>query len=320
MHGSVEQPLQALESVVLRELRAMTKRVPLEALLRRLSRMVEQVFNKRGDIDPVWLVEDASGKQQIIVSPFIAPTPFAAADYKDRVAAKMREHFTENDIVRYAFASECWTVKDQGKGKTEEQFGLQYAALGYTLQNHPDRQEVVLVEAADDIELLWAFRDIIRPAHGKPYLSKPGAIERPDYVTGRFMNLLASKDHDKALCERPPSPPRRVRRSSELPDDVGTVFVTSVPNAPLQILGRRDPANGELCLGSIMYTPKDKPWPPVECPLPPEIEVVTGPEAEQLILAVHGGLTEQAEAEGLTFEQYIAKRNERGDQRKNECG
>jgi len=116
----------------------------------------------------------------------------------------------------------------------------------------------------------------------------------------------------KALCERPPSPPRRMRSSSELPAGVGTGFMTSVPNAPLQILGRRDPANGELCPGLIyMSTSKDKPWPPVE--MPPEIEVVTGPEAEQLILAVHGLFTEQAEAEGLTFEQYIAKRNERGE-------
>jgi hypothetical protein len=44
--------------------------------------------------------------------------------------------------------------------------------------------------------------------------------------------------------------------------------------------------------------------------LPSYIEVVTGPEAERLILSVHRWLTERAEAEGLTIEQFMAKYHE----------
>jgi hypothetical protein len=38
---------------------------------------------------------------------------------------------------------------------------------------------------------------------------------------------------------------------------------------------------------------------------------VTGPEAELLILSVHRWLTERAEAEGLTFDEYATKHFER---------
>jgi hypothetical protein len=279
----------------------MTKRIPLDALLRRVSRMAEHVFDKHGDIDPIWLVENASGEQHGIVSPVVSPSPLAAAAEKDRIADKLREHFAENDIVRYARAVESWTVAFGA----EEQIDLRYAAMGYTLANHPDRREVILIEANDGSEFLTAFRDIIRPAHGRPNLGKLGAIERLNHIEGRWLNLLPSKEHDAALRERPQPPPRRVRSSNELPDDVDTVFVTAVPNAPLQILGRRDPATGELCVGSVMKPPTDAPWPPFE--RPSCVEIVTGPEAERLILAVHGDLTEQAEQEGLTLEQFIAK-------------
>ena len=63
--------------------------------------------------------------------------------------------------------------------------------------------------------------------------------------------------------------------------------------------------NGELCVGSVMVARPDLPWPPPEQPF--DIEVVTGPEAERLILAVHGYLTERADQEGLTFEQSMTK-------------
>jgi hypothetical protein len=57
-------------------------------------------------------------------------------------------------------------------------------------------------------------------------------------------------------------------------------------------------------MGAVVRPPKDEPWPPVELSW---VELVTGPEAERLILSVHRGLTEDAEAEGLTVDEYIAK-------------
>jgi hypothetical protein len=269
--------------------------------------MAEQIFDKQGDIDPIWLVETASGEQHGIVTPVVAPSPLAAHKHKDAINEMMRAKFAELDVVRYARAVEAWAAPNfVALDSTREQQGLAYAALGYTLKNHPDRREIIELEADDGTEVLTALRDIIRPAHGKPYLGKLGAIERTTHIEGRWLGLLPTKGHDAALRERPAaSPPRRVRMSSELPDDVGTVFVTAVPNAPLQILGRRDPMNGELCVGSVMVAPADLPWPPPEHPS--DIELVTGPEAERLILAVHGHLTERADEEGLSFEQSMAK-------------
>ena len=80
---------------------------------------------------------------------------------------------------------------------------------------------------------------------------------------------------------------KRVRNSSELPDDVGTVFVTHVQDASFQIVGRRDPATSELYVGSLL-------WPrgPLEQAIKdikqefPGTEIVTGEEAEDLIKQV----------------------------------
>jgi len=77
-------------------------RAPLDALLRRVSRMAEQMFDKQGEIDPIWLVERASGEQHTIISPIFAPPGLATADYNDKLEAKMRETFADLDVVRYA--------------------------------------------------------------------------------------------------------------------------------------------------------------------------------------------------------------------------
>src|SRR5262245_11814696 len=89
------------------------------------------------------------------------------------------------------------------------------------------------------------------------------------------------------------------------------MFVTAVPDAPIQLVGRRDPETGELCVGGALGPPrKDIPAPSGD-DLPSYIEVVTGPEAERLILSVHRWLNERVEAEGLTFDEYAAKHFER---------
>jgi hypothetical protein len=221
----------------------MSKRIPLDALIRRVSRMAEQMFDKQGEIDPIWLVESANGEQRVIVSPITAPSGLAGAAYKDALSEKMREIFAEHDVARYARAMECW-IAPLG-GNTDEQVAQRYAALGYSLENHPQRREIVLLEADDASEFLQAKRAIIRPPHGRPYLDKLGEIVRPPKVSGRFIALLPSEQG--ARRDAPPSPamPRllpdrggassalpRVRSSSERPDDVGRVFITNVSRRP----------------------------------------------------------------------------------------
>src|SRR5260221_14703869 len=77
---------------------------------------------------------------------------------------------------------------------------------------------------------------------------------------------------------------RRPRSSDELPDDEGTVFVTNVPDAPFQIVGRRGPT-GELFVGRLMM-PRDgrTTMSPEELARSPvRVEVVAGEEGQKLI-------------------------------------
>jgi hypothetical protein len=283
---------------------------PLAALLRRMSRMAEQDFARHGELDPIWLVETAAGEQHTFISPIVAPNALAAANYKDLLAEKAREMFRDLDVVRYARAMECWAAPYTESDMTDEQVGLHYAALSYTLANHPARREMVLIQAEDETELLQAHREIVRPAPGRAYLGKLSDIERPTKMHGRLVGLLSSSAHAQAAKEASPASDLlpRIRSSSELPDDVGRVFVTNVPDAPLQILGRRDPATGDLCFGSALWPlPGATALEPALAKLSFDVEIVIGPEAERLILAVHRWLTEQANEQNITLEEFICR-------------
>jgi hypothetical protein len=90
------------------------------------------------------------------------------------------------------------------------------------------------------------------------------------------------------MCRKEESTTMTVRLSSELPDDAGTVFVTNVPDAPFQILGRRH--NGELFVGACF---QEGPGAPSldTCRELDGVEIVTGAEGEKLIAAmVHLGV------------------------------
>jgi hypothetical protein len=228
--------------------------VPLEAMLRRASRMAEQMFDKDGEVTSFWLAETAVGQQQTIVTPMVFPPGVPADEAKRMLAKKMREHFKEHNVVRYAHAAEAWKGHDSWPGRPSED---------------PQRQELVVISADDGCECLIASRDIVRPQGGKPYLTKLSDIEREKQPRGRLMDLLNDD----------------IRPSSELPDDEGTVFVTDVPRAPFQVYGRRGPT-GELFVGDPFHAGASSMGELAQeykaqtgC----EIEVVTGPEAERLI-------------------------------------
>jgi hypothetical protein len=164
--------------------------VSLEALLRRASKMAEQAFNKMGTLEPIWLVETADQRQETIVVPIWVPEGMTERKYKDRQAAVMREIFKDRGVVRYARAVEAWTSKMPAARDFDEAVDL--AAQQGSIANDPQRDEVVMVDAGDGREYLCALREIIRPHHGKPYLGKLGEIERPNQVSGRYLDLLPS--------------------------------------------------------------------------------------------------------------------------------
>ena len=69
----------------------------------------------------------------------------------------------------------------------------------------------------------------------------------------------------------------KLRSSDELPDDVGTVFITNAHDVPFQVLGRRGPT-GELFVGCPIFADIN-----AEDAAAAGAEIVTGQEAERLI-------------------------------------
>ena len=51
----------------------MNEKVPLEAMIRRASRMAENMFECDGEVTALWLAETAGGRQQTILTPMDVP-------------------------------------------------------------------------------------------------------------------------------------------------------------------------------------------------------------------------------------------------------
>jgi hypothetical protein len=227
----------------------MTEKVSLEAMLRRASRMAEQMFAAQGNVDTFWLVEAAGGERRTLVTPMASPPGCEPAQFKRELIDEVREYFAQHGVERYALALEVWIRRDRNLPAVDTS-----TAAG----------EIVVITADDGERYLGATREIIRPEHGKAYLGRLSKIEAEE-ASGR-MNVFAP------------------RPSSQLPDDEGTVFVTNVPGAPFQVLGRRG-KTGELFVGGT-FEPDGDFKEKISEAHEHGVEIVTGPEAERLIRGI----------------------------------
>jgi hypothetical protein len=236
-------------------------------MLRRVSRIVEGMFAKSGGIAMTWLVENADGAQQMLV------TPVPQAEHKSAFIEELREVFRRDGVTRYARAMECWTAQED-----DDEDGRRWLAARGSPPPYSKRGEMVLFDADDGVaEYLVASREILRPERGgKPYLGKLSEIERLSKpVSGRSTWMLD------------------VRPTTELADDEGHLFVTDVPGAPFQVFGRRGPT-GELFVsprGVVAGFSKPIEDFVAETGFAPEI--VTGPEAERLLAKVQRRIVKQ---------------------------
>jgi hypothetical protein len=158
----------------------------LDAPVRRASRIAEEIFKDRGSLSPLWLIEMADGKQEIIVSPILAPDGSDSAErIKEQIISGMRRLFRERGVQRYVWAMEIWTVDDKA---TDVIPGL--------IHEHPDRKEAIVIQADDGFRVRMAFREIIRTGAGV-YLGK---LKIQDTINkGRFSNLLGDPQQSVAL-------------------------------------------------------------------------------------------------------------------------
>jgi hypothetical protein len=84
----------------------MTEKVSLEAMLRRASRMAEEMFAAQGNVDTFWLVEAAGGERRTLVTPMASPPGCDPAQFKRELIDKVREYFAQHGVERYALAFE----------------------------------------------------------------------------------------------------------------------------------------------------------------------------------------------------------------------
>jgi hypothetical protein len=161
-----------------------THSLPLDTLVRAISKEVERYFKAEGRIDMLWFVETPKGIIKVC-SP-ISADPAEVDKVKDGIADVMHSFFQEHDATRYAYAAECWTV-----GSDPDPY-----ANYDTLADHPQREELVLIHAEDGCEKVFAMSEIVRPTGREPYLTEFTVDHAPALGTsegGRFSGLLPDR-------------------------------------------------------------------------------------------------------------------------------
>ena len=129
----------------------------LRKMIDHASAFCERHFAAKGEIAPMWHFINAKGEQ------FIEPHP---PFDKDTSMALIRALFDLNDVVRYIYMGEAWTLDRMIK--TDEMDEIRRTGLA----SHPDRCEIVQLQGEDsECGQLMGQRKIIRPKAGRPYLA-----------------------------------------------------------------------------------------------------------------------------------------------------
>lgn len=140
-----------------------------------VSAQTERIFHQTGCVLPMYHAIKRDGHH------IVCPMPDAN---KDTAVAIVRALFELQDVVRYVFIDEAWTVC----AKSEEADALRNMAER-GIASHPDRVEIILFNAEDENEgLTMGMRDIIR-GKGKAKLG-PLKLERPNNMEGRMAGML----------------------------------------------------------------------------------------------------------------------------------
>jgi hypothetical protein len=154
----------------------------LEELYKHAFWAAEHIFKRHGVLRPMWLcVMPDGGIQPVVIK---APS-------KDAVVAAMREFFSEEGVVRYAYMDEAWTLETDDISIDAKQAEL--AKYGGRVRNHPDRIEVVHVVCEECGRNMMGYRKIIRPTEGPPTLGPE--IPPMTNNVGRFYGLLEPTTH-----------------------------------------------------------------------------------------------------------------------------
>ena len=144
---------------------------PLLALAEHAADFACKKFKDVGEVSPMIIADTADGHRLVV------PTVLGSAEQKDAVSESLRAQFKAKGVVRYASMTEAWMVVPRS--------GQPFPGRPST---HPDRREVLLIEAGDKQgrTLAWTYF-ILRPEHRRPMLR---GKKQFDGTSGRFANLL----------------------------------------------------------------------------------------------------------------------------------
>jgi len=152
----------------------------LEEFVKEVDSVVMVIFHQTGEILPMWHTVHANGEIKILPNPSVIS--------KSLVSKIMRKWFAINEVVRYVYVNEEWSVM----AKTEDVSSVKDHCETQSLEFHPDRVEILMYSAEDDSGQVTASRQIIREDGKLPALGEL-EITRASVSEGRFVGMLAPR-------------------------------------------------------------------------------------------------------------------------------
>jgi len=150
----------------------------LDKLLEHGKEAAEHLFEKQGNVLPMWIAEDEAGT--------IAPIIMPLLEDKNKSATIIKQTLQEIGAVRYVSILEAW-IYEPRKDEVDER----YLSGEIPVREHPDRREVIMIVAEDKRESISGLFYILRPEHGEAKLSPFKELGRDTQSSGRFHGLLS---------------------------------------------------------------------------------------------------------------------------------
>lgn len=149
----------------------------LESIFDHGKDAAKHLFDMQCKINPMWIIETKNGQR--------VPMMVEMNENKDEVAKAIKKALKKLKAVRYVSILEAWAIETKDHKIPES------LLLGAPVSQHPDRREVVIVQAEDKVEgSMSGMFYILRPETGKPRLSGFKENPRTERQEGRFVNLL----------------------------------------------------------------------------------------------------------------------------------
>lgn len=149
------------------------------------SQAIVELFDKYGTVPLAFLAVTADGRSFGV--------PYDGTDnLSDEYFAAARMLFREVDAVRCVLISEAYVVAYADDAEWQAATGGDYQRCDPA--NDPNGKEVILIHGEDiDDGLIGAYREINRPADGRPMLGPLVFLPKPGLVQGTAVGFLPQK-------------------------------------------------------------------------------------------------------------------------------